>query len=145
VSTSRLFSDDDFQYGLELAVGASYRQAADVGEVLVAASRIVDRDADSWMREWTRLAGSMWACAVAAERGGHRVTALAHYRRAATYYATALYRSEHSSTPADGFAVWQQQRRCWERIVDLYRPAGERISIPYEDTVDCCPGNGGRW
>lgn len=135
MSTGRLFSDDDFQYGLELALGASYRQAADVGEVLAAAGRIVDGDADSWMREWTQLAGSMQDCAMVAERGGHRVTTLACYRRAATYYATALYRSEHSSAPECGLAVWQQQRRCWERIVDLSRPAGDRVSIPYQDTT----------
>jgi Prolyl oligopeptidase family len=135
VIPERLFSDDGFQYGLELALGASWRQAADVGEVLAVAGRIADGDSDSWVREWTQLGESMWAAAVAAERGGHRITALASYRRAATYYATAMYRSEHCSTPERRPAIWQQQRRCWERIVDLCRPAGERISIPYENTA----------
>lgn len=38
------FSDDDFQFGLESALGCTYRQAADVGEVLSTASRIADGD-----------------------------------------------------------------------------------------------------
>jgi hypothetical protein len=64
--------------------------------VLATAARIEDEDSDSWVREWTGLAGAVWARAVAAGRADQRVSALAHYRRAATYYATALYRIWHS-------------------------------------------------
>ena len=40
----RLFTDDDFQFGLETVLGGAYRQASDVGEVLA------DRRADSRRR-----------------------------------------------------------------------------------------------
>jgi hypothetical protein len=43
-----LFKDDDFRFGLEIALGCSYRQASGVGEVLATAVRIKDGDADSW-------------------------------------------------------------------------------------------------
>ena len=129
------FMDDDFQFGFEVALGATYRQSADVGEVLATAGRIIDGDGDSWLREWTATAGTVWTAAVQADRAGRRSSALAHYRRAATYYAAALYRVWHSSEPERRFDVWRRQRDCWERIVDLTPVPGERIAIGYEGTT----------
>ncbi|MBJ7329416.1 MAG: prolyl oligopeptidase family serine peptidase [Solirubrobacteraceae bacterium] len=128
------FKDDGFQFGLELALGAAHRGGADVGEVLATVSRIADGDADAWVREWSATAGDAWAAARAAEKGGHRVSALAHYRRAATYYATviqAIPRSREADRERD---LWQRQRRCWDAVVDLMPAPGQRIVIPYEDT-----------
>ena len=45
------FQDDEFQFAFERALGASYRQGADVGEVLATSGRITDGDADSWLHE----------------------------------------------------------------------------------------------
>lgn len=127
------FRDADFQFAFEVALGASYRQGSDIGEALATAGRITDGDADSWLHEWTTIAGAVWAAAVAADLAGRPVTALAHYRRAATYYAAALYRVAHSSEPDRHRAIWRRQRSCWHRIVDL--TGGERVAIPYEDTA----------
>jgi hypothetical protein len=128
------FQDDDLQYAFEVALGATYRQAADVGEVLATAGRIEDGNADSWVQEWTSTAGSVWAAARHADGVDRRVSALAGYRRAATYYATALHRICHSSEPDRRLAIWRRQRACWERIVTLTPTPGQRIPIPYEDT-----------
>jgi hypothetical protein len=154
MNASRLFADDDFQYGLELALGSVYRQAADVGEVLRTAERITDGDADRWVDEWTQTALAALGSAVDAQDSGRRTSALAHYRRAATYFATALYRAEHASQPQRAPELWRRQRACWDQIVDLTTPAGERLSILYEDTR-CRDGssqpptrpreNAGRW
>jgi hypothetical protein len=129
------FDDDDFQFGLEMTLGATYRQAADVGEVLITAGRIEDGDADSWLQEWTAIAGAMWSAARDAERLGHPLTALAYYRRAATYYATALYRIWHSNEPERRVDLWRRQRECWERTVDLNPVPGERVAIAYQDAT----------
>jgi Prolyl oligopeptidase family len=128
-----VFADSEFQFAFERALGACYRQAADVGEVLATAERITDGDGDSWLREWTATAGAVWALAVRAREAGRRVSALAHLRRAATYYATALFQIMHSSEPDRRLDIWRRQRACWEQIVDL--SGGERVSIPYEDAV----------
>jgi dienelactone hydrolase len=131
------FKDTEFQFGLEIALGAAYRQASDVGESLATAGRITDGDADSWVNEWMVTAGVSQAAGAEAESAGRRVSALSHYRRAATYYATALYRfsgvTDHS--PERELELWRRQRACWERIVDLQAVPGERIRIPYEDTT----------
>ncbi len=134
---SQQFADGEFQFGLEIALGAAYRQASDVGESLATAARIADGDADSWVSEWTATADVCEAAGDEADSAGHRVSALSYYRRAATYYATALYRfsgiTDYSYERE--LALWRRQRACWERVVDLQTVHGERIAIPYEDTT----------
>ena len=131
------FADAEFQFGLEIALGAAYRQASDVGESLATADRITDGDADSWVNEWTATAETCQAAGAEAQSAGRRVSALSYYRRAATYYATALYSfsgaSDHS--PERELELWRHQRGCWERVVDLQTVPGERFSIPYEGTA----------
>ncbi|MGI8904645.1 MAG: alpha/beta hydrolase family protein [Solirubrobacteraceae bacterium] len=130
------FKDDDFQFGLEIVLGSVYHQAADAGEVLVTAAGIKDGDADSWVQEWTATAGAMWAAAREAE-SARRVSALAYYRRAATYYTTALYRfaGATGNGPERELELWRRQRDCWERVVDLAPVPGERLAIAYEGTT----------
>jgi hypothetical protein len=129
----RQFDNAEFQFGFELALGATYRQAADAGEVLATAGRISDGDSDSWVQEWTAAAEVCRAAATAAASQGHRVSALSYHRRAATYYAIALYcfsgATDHS--PTRELELWRLQRTSWEQIVDLV--GGERVAIPYEN------------
>jgi hypothetical protein len=130
-----VFQDREFQFAFERALGASYRQAADTGEVLAAAGRIVDGDADSWLVEWTGTAGAAWSAGLGARQSGRRASALAHFRRAATYYATALYQIAHSSEPERRLDLWRRQRACWEQILELSPVPGERVAIAYENTA----------
>jgi hypothetical protein len=132
----RLFTDDDFQFGFEMMLGGGYRQATDAGEVIATAERIPDGDADGWIREWQATAERLWGAAETARHSGRSVTALSLYRRAATYYATALYCAGKSAAfgPARELATWRRHRVCWEHVVDLSPAPGERIRIPYERT-----------
>jgi hypothetical protein len=132
----RMFVDDDFQFGIEVVLGTTYRQGADVGEVLETAERIADGDADAWIRAWTATAEAAAGAGETARHAGRRATALAFYRRAATYYAAALSFSggEDGLGPEEELASWRRQRECWEHVVDLTHPAGERFSMPYEGT-----------
>lgn len=133
----RMFVDDDFQFELEIVLGATYRQAADVGEALATAERIADGDGDAWIREWTETADLAAEAGETAWHAGRQVTALAFYRRAATYYAAALHcsaRAERFGREAE-LATWRRQRECWEHVVDLSLPAGERLVIPYEKSA----------
>jgi hypothetical protein len=133
----RFFKDDDFQFGLEIVLGATYRQAADVGEALATASRIKDGDASVWVREWVATAEGLAGAAREAENAGRRVSAVSQYRRAATYYATALYRFAYAPDGAREreLELWRRQRECWDRVVDLQVVPGERVTIPYEDAT----------
>ena len=129
------FDNADFQFGWELALGATYRQAADAGEVLATADRVSDGDSDSWVQEWTATAQGCWTAALAAESRDRQVSALAYYRRAATYFGMALYcfsgAADHSLERE--LELWRRQRASWERVVDLV--GGERVAIPYQNST----------
>jgi hypothetical protein len=102
------FKHDDFQFGLEIALGACQHGAADAGEVLVTAARIKDGDADAWVREWTATADAVEAAGRDAAAAGRRASAVAYLRRAATYLATALDQidasHEHDGSSPSGAA-----------------------------------------
>lgn len=131
----RQFKDDDFQFGFEIALGAAYRQASDAGEVLATADRIKNGDADGWVHEWTKLADRLRAAAGEAEAAGARVSALGAYRRAATYYSTALYTIANSKQLDRRAELRRLLQACWEKVVDLSPVPGERLAIPYEGTT----------
>lgn len=126
----RHFDDDDFQFGLELALGSGM----DPGEVLAVAARIPEGDADAWVTEWTSVADDAAHDAATAAEGGHRRSARLHHLRASTAYATALYLITHSAQPDRALDLWRRQHACWEQLVDLADPPGERQRIPYGDT-----------
>ncbi len=64
------FEHAEFQFGLELALGAAYRQAADIGEALTTAGRITDGDSDSWVAQWTATAERHWDAGAEADAHG---------------------------------------------------------------------------
>jgi hypothetical protein len=47
-------------------------RAGDVGEAFATAGRIIEGDADSWLREWTATSEAVRAVAVEAQRAGAR-------------------------------------------------------------------------
>ena len=130
-----MFKHEDFQFGYEIALGSAYRGYADVGEVLSTAGRVKDGDADAWVREWCATAERLEADARQAEDAGRLVSARGAFLRAANYFSTGLYLITHSSAPERRLEIWKRQRACWDRFVDLAAVPGERLQIPYEDTV----------
>jgi hypothetical protein len=63
---------------------------------------------------WTATADAVRAVAVEAQRAGRRASALAHYRRAATYYPTALQRVSRTSERERHGEIWRRRRECSE-------------------------------
>ena len=129
------FQDAAFRHGVRSALASCRHGTANLADVLATVGRVADGDPDSWLDEWMATAGSAWAHARAADRLADRVSGLARYRRAATYYALALRQVLHSSEPERQLDIWRRQRSCWERVVDLSPVAGERLAIPYDDTT----------
>ena len=46
------FEDDDFEFMMLSALGATYHKGADIGECLSAAASIEDGDYEGWYRAW---------------------------------------------------------------------------------------------
>ena len=130
----RFFKDEDFEFMMELALGAVYHRGADAGECLATAERIKNGDSESWFGEWTGVAERLAAQAEESERGGHRVSARAAYLRAATYYDTATFFVDRTKDPERFLPTWKLHRRCWDCFCALSDPPIEPVRIPYEGT-----------
>jgi hypothetical protein len=125
-TTSPHFKTAPFQDRLDAVLAAVPCGAADRDEALRTVALIDDGDADSWLREWTALAGATWAAAAedpTAER----------YLRAGTYYGAALALIGRTDGSVDERALWERQRSCWDLATELL--GGEPTEIPYDGTT----------
>jgi hypothetical protein len=113
------FTTDAFQDALETLRAAAACGAADATEVEATAARVREGDPDSWLIEWTALAGAEWA-------GGS-------FLHAAAYYAAALALIADTDGSVSEAALWQRQRDCWDRAV--VRLGGAPVEIPYAGTA----------
>jgi hypothetical protein len=97
--------------------------AADPEAVDTVAARSRDGDGGAWVREWTAAGGEAWASARSAD-------AASMFLHAGSYYAAALALIDQGDGWVDEDRLWERQRECWDRAVDLL--GGERLSIAYE-------------
>jgi hypothetical protein len=130
------FKNDSFQFAVENALGESYHQATDVGEVLATISRIPNGDAAAWVREWSATGDRLAGLAGEAEATAHPRSAAARWLRASSYYAQATEQADATGTFTE---VWERHRAAWDRFVDQTNAVGdtviERIAVPYQDTT----------
>jgi hypothetical protein len=113
------FTTDPFQDALDSLRAAAASGGADAAEVRATAARVSDGDADSWLLEWTALAGAEWA-------GGG-------FLHAAAYYAAALALIAGTDGSVSEAALWRRQRECWDKAVGPL--GGAAIEIPYAGTT----------
>jgi hypothetical protein len=132
------FKNDDFNFLTEIALGSTFWQGADIGEVLSTTERIRDGKARSWVDEWTATAERMADQARADEEGGHECSAAAKYLRAANYYSVATYSADGTGDGGLFASLWEKHRVAWDRFVDLHDFGSvvvDRVEIPYEGTT----------
>jgi hypothetical protein len=130
----KFFKHDDFEFMMELALGATYHRGADIGECLSTAARIKDGDAESWYSEWKATGDRIAEAARASELAGRRVSAREAWLRAASYYDTATFFLDATDDPERMKPTWELHRAAWEGFARNHDPDIERVSIPYEDT-----------
>ena len=126
------FKDDTFNFLTEVALGAAYQQAADVGEVLSTAERIRNGRSQSWVDEWTATADRLAAEGQTNAEAGRSESASRQFLRASTYYSLASSAADGTDDPALFGQLWESHRLAWDRFVDLTEIHIERIEIPYE-------------
>jgi hypothetical protein len=129
------FKDEDFNYLTEVALGATYHQAADVGEVLSTVERVRNGDAQSWVDEWSATADRLETEAAGNADHGHTRSAARQFLRASMYYSLASSSADGTNDPGLFETLWQRHRAAWDRFADLTEPCAEHIEIPYEGTT----------
>ena len=128
------FKDSELDFYLQaFPLGYQTYGGATVGEVFYAASRINEKDPNSWVEEWSNLAARIEEGAAKSLEGGHRASAREAYLRAFTYYRTTTPLL-HASDPRFR-ATWEIMRRCFRRAAELFDPPIEPLGIPYEGKV----------
>ena len=128
------FKDDTFNFLTEIALGAAYHQAADVGEVLSTVERIRNGHAQSWVDEWTATADRLAIEAGASADAGRSQSAARQFLRVSMYYSLASSAADGTDDRALFAALWEKHRAAWDRFVDLTDLQVERIEIRYEGT-----------
>ncbi|GAA1847939.1 alpha/beta fold hydrolase [Pseudonocardia ailaonensis] len=130
------FKNDSFRFAVEIALGETYHQATDAGEILSTIARIPNGDTTAWVREWSATADRLAHLAGEAEATGHLRSAAARWLRASSYYAQACEQADATGTFTE---VWDRHRLAWDRFVDRTNALGdvviERIAVPYQDTT----------
>lgn len=114
-------------------IAQSHYGGGQFSEAHEAARRITYGDDESWLREWTRMGERLEGMAEEAEREGHFLTARDRYLRACNYYRTG----EFFVPPGDPRKIPTYDRgvACFQKGGRYFRPALERILVPYEGTT----------
>jgi hypothetical protein len=129
------FKDESFNFQTEIALGAVFQRAADVGEVLATVERVHNGHAQSWVDEWSATADRLAAEAGAGADEGRTRSAAWQFLRVSMYYSVASYAADGTGDPALFGRLWEKHRAAWDRFVDLVDLRIERIEIPYEGTT----------
>ena len=130
---SWFFKDPGWEFSVRIALGATYHQAADVGEILATVRRIPEGDAETWFTEWSATADRLASEAEASERQGRSESAAARWLRSATYRFAAIDSLDATGDPGRLTPIWEKHRAAWDRFCALR--GFEQVSIPYEGTT----------
>jgi hypothetical protein len=129
------FKDDDFEFMMLRALGATYHKGADIGECLSAAASIQDGDYEGWYGAWLATADRVRGFAEHGVAKGHRASARDAFLRASTYYNTAAFFLDGTSDPSRLLPTWKAHRECFDEAASRFDPPFEKVEIPYEGTT----------
>ena len=130
------FKDDDFEFMMLSALGATYHKCADIGECLTAAASIEDGDYGGWYRAWLATAERVRGFAEQSAAKGHQTSAREAFLRASlTYYKNAAFFLDGTSDPSRILPTWKAHRECFDEATSRFDPPVEKVEIPYEETT----------
>jgi len=124
------FDSEDMDFMLLMTLANSGAGGAEIGECLSTASRIRERDVESWVTEWTKAGQRLEARAQAAELAHHLVSARGAYLRAHSYYqASVWFIRSHDKRLAEN---WRSGSSCFQKSAALFDPPIARIEVPFK-------------
>jgi dienelactone hydrolase len=122
--------NDEFSAEFLKLLGAAQEGGAMVSECILVASRIDPNDrANSWHREWLRIADRNAARANTAFERGHMVTARSNCLRAINYYQVSTLALDAGDARRQD--ALETMRACARQYLALLTPAGEVVEIPW--------------
>ncbi|MCP4006006.1 MAG: alpha/beta hydrolase [bacterium] len=128
------FEDQSFAGQALRALGQTYENRADIGEVLSTVHRIADGDIESWYAMWHLTAERVYGAGAESERRGHAISAGQAFLRASNYYRAAEFYMH--AVPDDPRALRSAQAGAdaFKKAIDLLSIPAEVARVPYEQT-----------
>lgn len=123
------YDQPDYDDQLKRTAAAAYCAAADLGEMLVAASAVRLGDAGSWYAEWAAAAERAEAIAKAA--AGRRETAAGAWLRASEYWRQAFFFVRASLSDERLQAGWRRHRAAFRAALPLLPLVSTLAEIPF--------------
>jgi hypothetical protein len=127
-----LLADAEMDAQLGRTMIAVAAEAADLGEVVTTAARVIDGDYDSWFAEWSATAEVAQTLAEEALQGGHAVTARKAFLRASEYWRQSFFFIRHDIDDERLTHAWQQHRLAFRAALPLLDCHAETVEIPYD-------------
>lgn len=126
----KVFKDHETNWIFQRTLGLMGEKGAELKECLYTATKINERDVESWIKEWANMADIVERHAEASLSNGHLISARECYLRASNYYRTA----EYGCVPAHPrfFELWDKSRRCFHKACPLFTPPIEIIEVPFQ-------------
>lgn len=128
------FTDPDFGFTAQIALGDSYYRVGDPGKLLAIVSKIKTGDFESAWQAYHQAGVDSRTLAEAAAAKRHKVSAREAYLWAAGYFSAALRFLDGTPDPERMLPCWQEYAACWAAAATLFDPPIERLEIPYEGT-----------
>jgi len=130
-----MFKDDLFDAQFLRTVGHTYYGGADIGECFATASRIRDRDSESWYAAWTALAEKLYDAGQASLVAGRGASARDAFLRASNYFRASY--TFLMAAPVDPRLVtaYERQTEAFARACALMRQPAESVRIPFGETT----------
>ncbi len=106
--------------------------AAELGECLYVATKINEKDAESWPREWSRLAEKVYMQGEESLLQEDKISARNSFLRASNYYRAAQYGCIPDHKDYD--MLLERSVDAFEKASKLYDPVVKKVSIEFEGT-----------
>ncbi|MDP9165226.1 MAG: alpha/beta hydrolase [Actinomycetota bacterium] len=127
-----LLDDTEMDAQLGRTMIAVSAEAADLGEVMTTAGRVVDGDYDSWFTEWSATAEVAQTLAGEALHGGHVITARKAFLRASEYWRQSYFFLRHDLDDERVQHAWRQHRATFRAALPLLDCHAVTVDIPYD-------------
>ena len=132
-----LYFPDNYRWsmGLMICLSGAPWGGAEIDDVNRVGRALRDKvgDDDAWFEEWTRMGDKIEARGRAAEKDGHKLTAVSCFLRATRYYQTGERFLQPKSQR--GMDVYAKSVKTFRDAAAIIRgPRIEHVEIPYQGT-----------
>lgn len=125
----RYFKGAEYDWLFKRVLIAAPAGGAEIGECLVAARSIRERDPDSWVDAWAGVGEQVEAHARHSLATGHRVSAREGLARATTYFRAAEYLAAAGTGRAH--ELWTRSREAFAAAAELFDPPIRAFNVSF--------------